>query len=122
MNVTFSTISAVNALVLIASIFYFANVGKFDTYLFAIGLAGSFFETIGIVCITKAFSCGPAGLVAAMGTSTNLFLTIIEAIKHQRSLSQMETIGLLLGIYGALVLVIPHVFEKYCFCFCVKKK
>ena len=122
LNVTFSTISAVNTLVLIISIFYIANVDKFDPYLFGIGLAGSFFDNIGIVCVTKAFSCGPAGLVAAICTSTNLFLTIIEAIKHERSLSKMETIGLSLGLYGALVLVIPQVFEKYCFCLCVKKK
>ena len=82
LNVTFSTISAVNVLVMILSIFYFANVGKFDAYLFGIGLAGSFFDTLGIVCITRAFSCGPAGLISALATSTNLFLTIVEAIKH----------------------------------------
>ena len=82
LNVTFSTISAVNTLVLILSIFYFVNIGKFDTYLFGIGLVGSFFDTLGIVCITRAFSCGPAGLISAIATSTNLFLTIVEAIKH----------------------------------------
>ena len=33
----------------------------------------------------------------------------------------MEWIGLLLGIYGALVLVIPNIFEKLC-CFCCLDK
>jgi hypothetical protein len=82
LNVTFSTISTVNVLVMIISIFYFAKVGQFDWYLFAIGLTGSFLDTLGIVAITRAFSCGPAGLIAALATSTNLFLTIVEAIKH----------------------------------------
>ena len=37
-------------------------------------------------------------------------------------LSSMELIGLLLGTYGGLVLVIPEVFEKYCFCLCIRRK
>ena len=82
LHVTFTTISTVNLFVLVASIFYFAHVGEFDTYLFVIGLVGSFLDALGIVCITKAFSCGPAGLISALATTTNLFLTIVEAIKH----------------------------------------
>jgi drug/metabolite transporter (DMT)-like permease len=122
MNVTFSTISTVNFCVLIGSLFYFGHFGEFDTYLFTIGLVGSFLDTLGIVFITRAFSSGPAGLISALATSTNLFLTILEAIKHHRGLSKMESFGLLLGIYGALVLALPSFFEKFCFCFCVKKK
>ena len=37
-------------------------------------------------------------------------------------LSFMELIGLLLGIYGGLILVIPEVFEKYCFCLCIRRR
>lgn len=82
LNVTFSTISLVNICVMIVSIFYFVNVGTFDIECFWIGMIGSFVDTLGIVCITRAFTCGPAGLIAAITTSTNLFLTIVEAIKH----------------------------------------
>lgn len=42
---------------------------------------------------------------------------VIEAVKHMKMLSLMESIGLVFGIYGALVLVIPTFFEKIC-CFC----
>lgn len=122
LNVTFSTILAVNSLALIGSIFYFSKVGGFTTYLFWAGLAGGFFDSVGIVCCSKAYSLGPCGLVSAIITSINLFLTIIEAIKHQRDLSFWEKVGLSLGLYGALVLAVPKFFEKYCFCLCLKKK
>ena len=105
-----------NILTAIVAYFYFKQNGGFDKRRFIIGFFGSFFDTIGIVCITKAFSNGPGGLVAALCTSTNIILTVLEAIKHQRTLSNMEWAGLVLGVYGALIISIPDLIIKYCFC------
>ena len=69
----------------------------------------------------NALSLGPGGPVSAISQVSNILLVVIEAIKHTKMLSKMESIGLVLGIYGALILVIPEIFEKYCFCFCIKK-
>lgn len=82
LDVTFTTIYTVNCSTLLFSIYYFIHVGELNLKLYGIGLIGSFFDTLGIVCITKAFSCGPAGLIAALATSTNMLLTLIEALKH----------------------------------------
>ena len=76
-------------------------------YCFWLGLAGGFLDSVGIVCCSKAYSEGPCGIVSAIITLINLILTIIEAIKHNRNLSQMEWVGLVLGIYGALLLAVP---------------
>ena len=82
LNVTFTTISTVNFLTAIVAICYFNQVGGFNMKLFWIGMVGSFFDTLGIVAITKAFSCGPAGLISALCTSTNILLTLIEALRR----------------------------------------
>ena len=49
-------------------------------------------------------------------------MVIIEAIKHKRMITPMETIGFILGLYGTMILSVPDLFEKWCFCWCVKKK
>lgn len=81
MGVAYSTIMLVNLIVLIPSIIYWVYYG-FDSILFWIGLVGNFADAIGIAMLTKAISNGPIGLIAALATTTNLFLTLIEAIKH----------------------------------------
>ena len=107
LNVTFSTILFVNTFAVIGSIYYFSYTGTFSMYCFWLGLAGGFLDSVGIVCCSKAYSEGPCGIVSAILTLVNLILTIIEAIKHNRNLSQMEWVGLVLGIYGALLLAVP---------------
>ena len=37
-------------------------------------------------------------------------------------LTHIEIIASLFGTYGAFIMVIPDIFEKYCFCFCKSKK
>ena len=37
-------------------------------------------------------------------------------------LNYMEGIGLVLGTFGGLILVIPEQFERYCFCWCINLK
>jgi hypothetical protein len=83
LSVSFTTITLVNLLTMIGAIFYFNNANHtINPKLFLIGFIGSFFDTIGIVCVTKAFTYGPAGLISALCTSTNIILTVIEAIRH----------------------------------------
>jgi len=81
LNVTFTTIFTVGVITTVVAIVYFHKFGGFNQDLMYIGFVGSFFDTLGIVFVTKAFSCGPAGLIAALCTSGNILLTIIEAIR-----------------------------------------
>jgi len=38
-------------------------------------------------------------------------LVLIEALKHKKPPGIGEVVGLLLGMYGALILVVPQFFE-----------
>ena len=120
-TLSFGSYFIVNIMVLIVAIPYWYSNGNFSQYLFWMGFVGSVINTLGIVCIQNALSCGPAGPISALAASASFFLVIIEAIKAWRMLSLMETIGLILGLYGALILVIPDTFAKLC-CFCCLDK
>jgi len=50
---------------------------------------------------------GPAGPVAALCGLSELLLTVIMAVKNKKMLTRMELLGLVLGVYGGLILVIP---------------
>lgn len=119
-TISFSAYLLVNIIVLLCAIPYWQAI-PFSQYLFWIGLVGSVINTLGIVCIQNALSLGPAGPVSAIAAVASILLVIVEAVKHSKWLSSMESIGLVLGIYGALILVIPDVFERFCFCFCIKR-
>ena len=120
-TISFSAYFIVNLIVIICAIPYWVIFG-FSTYLFWLGLIGSIINTLAIVCIQNALSLGPAGPVSAIIAVGSVLLVIIEAFKHSTMISLMECIGLVLGVYGALILVIPELFEKYCFCWCIKNK
>lgn len=115
-TISFSAYFLVNTIVLMFAIPYWKNV-EFNEALFWIGFIGSVINTLGIVSIQNALSCGPAGPISAIAAVSAILLVVIEAVKQWKMLSLMETIGLIFGIYGALVLVIPTFFEKLC-CFC----
>jgi len=115
-RISFSAYLIVNILVLLFAIPYWVKV-EFSAYLFWVGFAGSIINTLGIVSIQNALSCGPAGPISAIAAVASVLLVVIEAVKTWKMLSIMELIGLIFGIYGALVLVIPTFFEKIC-CFC----
>lgn len=68
---------------------------------------GSIVNTLGLVCIQNAISLGPGGPVSAIAQVNCILLVIVEAIKHKRMLFWMEIIGLVLGVYGSMILVIP---------------
>lgn len=119
-RISFSAYLLVNLIVLVFAIPYWVKI-EYSSYLFWVGFAGSIINTLGIVSIQIALSCGPAGPISAIAAVASILLVVIEAFKTWKMLSFMEFIGLIFGIYGALVLVIPTFFEKMC-CFCCLDK
>ena len=58
------------------------------------------------------------GPVAAIVALYSPLLVVIEALKQQKMISLLEGIGVILGIYGATLMVVPKLYQKYCFvCF-----
>ena len=120
---SFSSYLVVNVIVLIVAIPYWCLV-EFSSYLFWVGLFGALINTLGLVCVQNAVSVGPAGPVAAICAISNLAMVIIEAIKHKKMLTVMESIAFIFGMVGALTLVIPDILLKI-LCFwrlCQKKR
>ena len=75
--------------------------------MFLIGLLGSVFDTLGKACIQNAYSNGPAGPVAAFVEINNVFLVLYECFRMLQLPTALESIGFILGIFGALVLSVP---------------
>ena len=105
-SLAFSAYLIVNLIVLIVAI-WFWSAYIFSSYLFWVGLVGSFINTLGMVCMTNAITKGPAGPASAIAGLSNIFLVIIEVIKYKRWLSTFEFLGFITGVFGALILVIP---------------
>ena len=120
-NLSFTAYVMANLIVLCGAIAYWSLI-EFSTYLFIVGIIGSIINTIGLVSLGNAFSMGPAGPISAIAAISNLLLVIIEAIKLRKVPSNLELIGFICGAYGAFILVLPNIFEKFCFCCCIKKK
>lgn len=120
-TITFSSYM-VNHLVLllVGGLPYWLNFG-FNLRFFVVGLVGSTFNALGVVFSTNALAISPMGQVVALQNVACLILVIIESIKKGKMITYMEGLGLLSGMYGALVLVIPEFFSKYCFCCCLNK-
>jgi len=120
-NLSFTAYIIVNLLVLCGAIPYWSLI-EFSKYLFVVGTIGSIINTIGLVSLQNAFSRGPAGPISAIAAISNLLLVLVEAIKLRKVPSNLELIGFVCGAYGAFILVLPNIFEKFCFCCCIKKK
>ena len=112
---SFSTYLISNVVVLIVAITYW-TYHSFSIYCFWIGFIASSLGTVGMVGLTKAYAHGPGGPVAAICSICNIGLVLIEAIKHWRWLSNLETIGVVIGIFGSCILVLPEPMEKYILC------
>ena len=80
---------------------------EFSFYYFWIGLVSAIINTLGLVAIANAFRSGPGGPVSAVSSISNILLVVIECIKTQEIPSVLQWIGLILGIVGSLILVIP---------------
>lgn len=113
-TLAFSSQFVVNVIVLIAGIIYWSSSAQktFEPILFWYGLFGSAFNSLGIVCVQNAVALGPAGPAQALATTCCLLLTIFEAIKDRQAPSTLEIIGLVIGTFGALIIVIPRWFEN----------
>ena len=121
-DMSYSAYFIANTATILAGIYFWRNVIAFDSHIFFWGFIGSLFNTFGMVLIQVAYSRGPSGPVGALSTSAAVILVVVEAIKHQRFLSKYELTGLLFGVYGGFILVVPEFYEKYCFCCCIKRK
>jgi hypothetical protein len=115
---SFSSYIVSNFCILIVALLYweFDGAYKFSKYCFWLGFISSSFHTIGCVGMTKAYSIGPGGPVAAICGICNVGLVFVEAVKHWKWLSNLQSIGVLFGIFGSAMLVVPDVMEKYFMC------
>ena len=111
----------VNLIIIIAAI-PFWEIVYFDKRLFWVGFIGSMFDQIGYICVQNAFHLGPAGPVAAIYGIANYTFVVIECIKNAKMLSLAESIGLIIVIYGAFLIIFPEFYYKYCFCICIRKR
>jgi len=116
-NLSFSSYLIVNILMMICAIPYWILV-SFSLRLFVIGLIGGLINTCGLVCVQNAMAVGPAGPVSAVVAISNLLLVIVEAFKMWKVPSIFEILAFLFGAYGAVILVLPGYFERFCFCCC----
>jgi len=69
-----------------------------------------------MVGMTKAYANGPCGPIGAILSICNIGLVLIEAIKHWRWLSTLESCGFVFGVFGSCILVVPETMEKYILC------
>ena len=120
-NLSFSSYLFTNLVVIIFAVPYWVFVG-FQFRMFIIGLLGGLINTFGLVCVQLAIASGPGGPVQAIIFGSNLFLVVIEAVKYTRLPTTFEFTSLVFGAYGALIMVIPDIFEKFCFCWCIKRE
>ncbi len=77
---SYGSFTLVNFVILIIAIIYWST-NEFDTRLFLIGLFGSFFNTLGIVCAMLSVTKGPAGPATALRYVSTIMLTVEEAIR-----------------------------------------
>ena len=111
----------VNTLIIMIAIPFWYYT-EFHQDLFWIGFIAAISDQIGMIFLSNAFTLGPAGPISAIIGISNPLLILVECIKNWKMISLSEGIGFILVIYGALILVIPETFEKFCFPCCFKNK
>jgi drug/metabolite transporter (DMT)-like permease len=115
---SFASYVVSNIIILIIAVIYWNLDGSipFDQKIFWLGFISSSFHTLGSACISKAYAMGPTGPVAAVTCICNVGLIFVEAVKTWKWLTNLQSIGVLLGIFGSAMLVIPDEMEKYVLC------
>lgn len=79
--------------------------------------------SLGIVSLNIAYTKGgPAGPVTAISAMSSPSLVVLIAIWNGKMISLLELVGVIFGMYGALIMTNPEFFERFCFCCCIKKK
>lgn len=117
---TTSTVIAANTLLLCVAIPFWKNVA-FEWELLYIGFFCGTVNVIGMIFVQEAYFYGPAGPVAAIVVLSYLLSVILEGLRTHKMISTFELISMLFGFFGAMVLAIPEILAKYCFCCCSKK-
>lgn len=114
-EISFSGFFAVNAVLLLPSLYYWFFI-SFSMRLFIIGFFGSIINTFGKVCVQNAVARGPAGPASALLAMNSLILLVYDGIKNNTAPTLVEIVGLILGLFGSLMLVVPGMFERLCKC------
>lgn len=95
---------------------------SFDKHFFLYGYIGSFICQISVGFCIRALTIGPAGPVCAIILSGTLIFVVIEAIRNNRVPTWIEFLSLVIGLIGALEMIIPETIKKILFLvFCCKK-
>lgn len=76
-----SSFVASSIIIVIGAAWYWQQVEAFRGDLFLVGFLSSMLDVCGKACISKAFSRGPAGVVAALVEANNVILLIIESLR-----------------------------------------
>ena len=94
----------------------------FHPDLLLIGFISGTIACLGIVLLNTAFTIGgPAGPVTAISAMSSPCLVVLVAIREGKMISLLELIGVIFGMFGALIMTNHEFFEKYMFCCCIKK-
>mmetsp|Transcript_13146 Transcript_13146/g.22239 ORF Transcript_13146/g.22239 Transcript_13146/m.22239 type:complete len:223 (+) Transcript_13146:669-1337(+) len=116
-QISFMGFLVVNIIVLFPTVYYWIFV-DFNLRLFVVGIIGSIINTFGKVCIQNAVSLGPAGPASALLAMNSLILLVYDAVKNSKQPTLTEYLGLVLGLFGSLILVVPGMFERMVQCMC----
>jgi hypothetical protein len=119
MNINFEAQLIVNGTIMIVGIIYWLKV-EFRQDLITIGFIAGALESLGKVFGQIAFIIGPAGPAGAILMLQGLELSIYTAIKEKKVPVPLELAGIVLSLFGLVVIVAPGVF-KMIFC-CRKQK
>ena len=99
----------VGTLILILAVsWYWQEVETFEGALFGIGTIAAVLDCFGKACMIYAFSVGPAGVIGAFVTISNVLLIIVEAFREWRVPFGLEITSFLLATFGAMWFVIPN--------------
>ena len=87
---------------------FFGAEGSFDWTLWINGTIASFFNLCGCVFAISSFATGePIGPISALICTQTILVVVITAFIEMKVPSVMELIGLVFGLFGAMLLTIP---------------
>lgn len=89
---------------------FMSEEGSFDLIMWINGTIASFFNLCGCVFAISSFATlEPIGPISALICTQTILVVIISAIQEMKMPSIMEIIGLLFGLFGAMLLTIPDI-------------
>ena len=75
---------------------------------------GSIINALSFTAAQNANKIGPLGPIAAITALYSPLLVVAEAVRNKQMISLLEGIGVILGLYGATLMVVPKLYQKYC--------